>query len=104
MPRSSTTFQKGQSGNPKGRPKEVADVRAAAQKHTEMAIKTLAEIAERGDSEKARVAAAQALLDRAWGRCPQSVNIGDPDGNPLIPIEAAVAVFQQAGRMLNGPK
>jgi hypothetical protein len=32
------------------------------------ALRTLVEIAERGDSDSARVATANALLDRAWGK------------------------------------
>ena len=32
------------------------------------ALQTLAEIAERGENESARVAAANALLDRGWGK------------------------------------
>jgi hypothetical protein len=37
-----------------------------------MAVQTLAGIARNGASEQARVAAAQALLDRGWGRAPQA--------------------------------
>jgi hypothetical protein len=34
MPKSSTTFTKGKSGNPSGRPKEIGHVRDLARKHT----------------------------------------------------------------------
>ena len=68
------TFQKGQSGNPHGRPVVDHYVRDLARAATEPAIQTLVAIMlnerERGS---ARVAAAQALLDRAWGRAPADI-------------------------------
>ncbi|MDI9349040.1 MAG: hypothetical protein QM537_03440 [Candidatus Symbiobacter sp.] len=39
-----------------------------AQTHTGLALETLAEVAARGNDEKTRLAAAEALLDRAWGK------------------------------------
>ena len=36
-----TAWKKGQSGNPGGRPKEVAQVKALARQHCEEAIQTL---------------------------------------------------------------
>jgi hypothetical protein len=47
---------------------EAPDVRALAQRYTRTALRTLAEIMERGASEQARIAAADKLLDRAHGR------------------------------------
>lgn len=70
------TFQKGQSGNPGGRPKEIGHVRDLARAHTEDAIRTLVEIrGDLGAPPAARVAAAQALLDRAWGKPSQAVDV-----------------------------
>ncbi len=45
--------------------KDLADM---AKGHAETALKTLVQIAEKGDSEAARVSAANAILDRAYGR------------------------------------
>jgi len=62
------TFRPGQSGNPGGRPRVAGEIRDLARQHTATALATLAEIAERGENESARVAAASALLDRGWGK------------------------------------
>ena len=72
-------YKPGQSGNPRGRPKwakDGLDVRDLARKHTDFAMGVLVDVATNGKHENARVAAAQALLDRGWGKPPQSVEIG----------------------------
>jgi Family of unknown function (DUF5681) len=68
-------FQKGQSGNPGGRPKANASLQLMARQHTGMALRTLAEIAKKGEKEASRVAAATALLDRGFGRPIQSMEM-----------------------------
>lgn len=69
-------FVKGQSGNPGGRPKEVAEVRDLARQHTAAAIGTLAKIMNDTKArESARVAAADALLDRGWGKAPAHLSV-----------------------------
>jgi len=67
-------FKKGQSGNPGGRPKALVEVQEAARAHTLTAVETLAVICADGTAPPAaRVAAANAILDRGWGRPTQSV-------------------------------
>ena len=67
-------FQPGKSGNPGGRPKAAHSIQELARKHAPEAIQTLADIAKKGTG--ARVSAAIALLDRAYGKPPQ-FNTGD---------------------------
>ena len=76
-------FMPGQSGNPGGRPKALKAVEEAARAHTEAAISTLAAICQNTAApEAARVAAANALLDRAWGKPRQH---GEPiDARQLV--------------------
>lgn len=53
-------------------------MRNLARNYTTPAIETLVEICEHGESEAARIAAAVALLDRAWGKPTVAVEIQDP--------------------------
>jgi len=80
--RSDGRYASGFSGNPGGRPKVIQDIRNLAREHTEVAIKALRHIAEQGQQEAARVAAASALLDRGWGRPTQPL-AGDDTMPPL---------------------
>ena len=69
-------FQPGQSGNPGGRPKILAEVRELARTHTAEAIETLALIMrDPNQNARARVAAARELLDRGYGKPPQSLEV-----------------------------
>jgi hypothetical protein len=68
----------GQSPNPGGRPNVARAVRELARQHTTLAVETLVEICQHGDKEMARIAAAVALLDRAWGKPSIAVEVRDP--------------------------
>ena len=61
-------FAKGQSGNPGGRPRDEQKVAELARSYTREAIETLVELMRRGNDERVRGTAAQALLDRGWGK------------------------------------
>ena len=76
-------FQKGRSGNPGGRPKEVGEVRDLARQYTPAAIAALEGVMSSPTAPAAaRVAAAEALLNRAWGKPTQPL-AGDEDAGPV---------------------
>src|SRR5262252_6226016 len=69
-------FQPGQSGNPGGKPKAIVEVAAAARERTTEAIETLNKImTDKDATASARVSAAVAILERGWGKAPQTVNL-----------------------------
>jgi hypothetical protein len=54
--------------------KAAAQIKALARKHSRAAIKTLAAIMNQADGPAtARVSAAEALLDRGWGKAAQPI-------------------------------
>jgi Family of unknown function (DUF5681) len=69
-------FQKGTSGNPGGRRKKtetLLQIEALARQYAPQAMEALAKIAMSGKTDSARVAAATAILDRAFGRPSQTL-------------------------------
>lgn len=63
--------------------KAPVEIRSLARSHTESAVKTLAGIMNSSKAPAAaRVNAAQALLDRGWGKPTQPIG-GDDDASPI---------------------
>lgn len=104
MPRGSRPGER-RGGRRKGVPNRVCrDLREAAQQYTPVAIQTLAHICERGESEAARVAAANGLLDRGHGK-PTTVLVGDLTQRPGEPrfTETISETAAWIESVLNGP-
>lgn len=71
------------AGRPKGAAnKTTADVKALAQVHGPAAIERLAHLMKNAGSEAAQVAAANSLLERAYGKAAQP-HVGDKDADPI---------------------
>ena len=67
--------------------KATADIRSLARAQSELAIRTLTGICgSEAAPAAARVSAAQALLDRGWGKAPQSHTGEDGEGEIKIVI------------------
>jgi hypothetical protein len=59
-------------------PKTVTEIRSLARSHTRSAILALANVMRSKDAtHAARVSAANALLDRGWGKPPQALQTGE---------------------------
>ena len=61
-------FTKGQTGNAGGRPRDEHKVAELARSYTTEAIDTLVDLMRRGKDDRVRGTAAQALLERGWGK------------------------------------
>jgi hypothetical protein len=84
-PSRGSRWPKGFSGNPAGRPKlkgEEREVMELARKYGKRAVRRLAKLM-RSNNERVAVAAAQALLDRGFGKPAQAIT--GAGGSPLIP-------------------
>lgn len=71
-------FKKGQTGNPNGRPKktqEELNLVAACKAKTPAALAVIEQIMEKGQSERTRLAAAQAIIERAYGKPKETVEM-----------------------------
>jgi hypothetical protein len=85
-------FQKGQSGNPHGRrPKSDLERRDehAARRHSAAAISTLVRNLECGKPQ-AEVQAAKEILDRAWGKPKQRVDLDGAIGVAITKVERVI--------------
>jgi hypothetical protein len=74
MSKNSTTFQKGRSGNPGGRPKLPEELRDRIRALSDDAV-TVLEHALRDEDVRVRLVAAQTLLDRGYGRPAQAKDV-----------------------------
>ncbi|MDG2494914.1 MAG: HEAT repeat domain-containing protein [Alphaproteobacteria bacterium] len=67
-PDKSGCFMKGYSGNAGGRPKDEHNIAALARSYSTEAIETLVDLMRNARDDRVRGTAAQALLDRGFGK------------------------------------
>jgi hypothetical protein len=71
--------------------KSLTEIKSLARQHTARAIAVLAGIMDEPKAPMAaRVAAANSLIDRGWGKAAQAITGGDEDDNPLRLIVTGV--------------
>jgi hypothetical protein len=88
----STAWKPGQSGNPLGRPRHDYDIAAMCREHAPEAVATL--VAALKDPRH-KIAAAQTLLDRGFGRPVQPIEGDGANGIVLLHRQAAELVSQE---------
>ena len=65
--------------------KATLEIRSLARSHTATAITTLVSIMNQPKAPAAaRTVAANSLLDRGWGKAPQSVTLKGDEDSPLV--------------------
>jgi HEAT repeat protein len=79
------TFKKGVSPNPGGRPKIVQAIKELAMKKSPEAFERITQLLDDPDP-RISLAAAKEILDRAYGRPAQAVEVSGTDGAPIVPI------------------
>jgi hypothetical protein len=68
-------FKKGRSGNPGGRPRQPASVMHEGRRHTLEALRVLSRLMRSAETESVRLNAAEAILNRGWGRPIQAFQV-----------------------------
>jgi hypothetical protein len=69
-------FQPGKTGNPGGRPRKTEEERTLEEmckEKTPEALATILSIMDSGEQERARLSAAQYVIDRGWGKAKESI-------------------------------
>lgn len=86
-----TAWQPGVSGNPAGRPKTVGQIRDLARRNTRPAFATILRLMrDKSAPHGTRLAAAQEVLDRAYGKAPQKYEVEVSIFDSLSPEQRAV--------------
>ena len=91
-------FISGHSGNAGGRPKDEHRVSELARSYTVEAIETLVDLMRHGKDERVRGTAAQALLDRGWGKAKVEV-VSKAESSYLELLQAVNDQIKQEPRL-----
>lgn len=89
----STRFQKGKSGNPSGRPKMPADVKAALAAACPRAVQTLVDLLDSAN-ESVRLRAAETIINRHLGppATPQEQTSPEDQQRRMVVLDSDVDV------------
>lgn len=95
--------------NPNGRPPAIKDIKDAAKAHTRAALNTLISVMNNLDAPAAsRVTAAEAILNRGWGRPMQNIearvdvtDLGTTAASVLMELTRAAKEAKQAGQIID---
>ena len=89
-------FKKGASGNPGGRPRLPADIREAFKAKAPEALEVLTRCLQ-SDDERVAMMAAQAILDRGYGKPTQSIdaNINDDPVRYIVELPEKSATTEE---------
>ena len=97
----SSVWKPGQSGNPGGRPKVAAEIQAVARDHGREAIERLVALMH-SKNESVAVRAAEALLDRGYGRPIQGMEMIEKEKAP-VPTRIRVVFVKPPERISTSP-
>jgi hypothetical protein len=96
-------FTKGVSGNPGGRPRRTEDearLIEACREKSEAALGVIEELMEDSANDRVRLAAAQFIIERGWGKAPERLALidareqGPMPGADLTPMKAYMEIIQ----------
>jgi hypothetical protein len=76
---------------------QKATLEELARTHTETALNVLVSVAQKSESDAARVSAANSIIDRGYGKARQAVEHTGKDGGPMEVIDLTEA---EAGRRI----
>lgn len=76
--------KKGESRNPSGRPKIVRVIQELALEHSEEAYLKIVQLMRNSDDDRIVLAAAEKILDRAYGKAPQTL---EHKGDAINPVQ-----------------
>jgi hypothetical protein len=84
-------------------PRAVTEIKSLARSHTRTALNVLVGVMRNTRAPPpARIAAANAILDRGWGRAPQAIQNGDDGALELIHKIERVIVHPESSDSRNG--